>query len=251
MSSSDWWRWKATSRFAGKNWFKLRLPLVRALAVEGADVAVCARKEWAARKLASEAKENSGVKAAGYGIDARSTDDLVSRIMADFGSIDILFGIARRPKLSDRNALSPGCWQIQFDKGFLRFKAVTEALLPGMRNQRWGRVLWMTPWSNPGTTAERQLDLIMKAELSAWLATVADDVAGSNVTANLLIPMPMSRTIDTMGATPLSGGDRILPASTPIRAGDSPSLHHVALVVTFLLSNPASGFCGMTIEINI
>ena len=52
--------------------------VVRALAVEGADVAVCARKEWAARKLASEAKENSGVKAAGYGIDARSTDDLVS-----------------------------------------------------------------------------------------------------------------------------------------------------------------------------
>lgn len=64
--------------------------------------------------MASEAVATSDIKAAGYGIDAwdePSTLDLVSRVMDDFGSIDILFGIARRSWLQDRSELPTSEWQ--------------------------------------------------------------------------------------------------------------------------------------------
>ena len=113
--------------------------MAEALAAEGTDVAVCARKEWAAQKVASEATETSGVRATGYRINAwdePSTVNLVKGIVDDFGAVNMLFGVARRSVLEDRNALSPSEWHTQLDQGFLRFKAVTEALLPSVLSHK-------------------------------------------------------------------------------------------------------------------
>ncbi len=151
----------------------------------------------AVQKVASEATESSGVRAAGYRIDAwdePSTAALVSRITDDFGAIDLLFGVTRRPALEDRNVLPPGGWQSQLDNGFLRFKAVTETLLPGMQDRGWGRILWMIPWPAAGTSVERQLYAVMSAALSAWVRSIAANLAKDNVTLNLLRPAPVSRT---------------------------------------------------------
>jgi len=220
-----------------------------ALAAEGAEVAVCARKEWAARKVASEAAENSGVRARGYGIDAweeASTVTLVDRIVDDFGAIDILFGVARRPVLEDRNALPPGGWETQLDKGFLRFKAVTETLLPGMRERHWGRILWMIPWPAPGTSVERQLYSVMTAALSAWVESAATDLARDNVAMNLLRPAPVSRTAGT-GAASTHHESR--QGSAPTHVDTTLSVSQIASTAVFLLGDPAGALRGKTIEL--
>lgn len=203
--------------------------VVGALATEGADVAVCARKEWAAQKVAAEAAENSGVRAAGYKINAwdeTSTISLISHIIDDFGAMDILFGIAGRPALEDRHVLPPGGWRSEFDKGFLRFKAATETLLPCMRDRRWGRILWMIPWPTAITSTERQLYSVMRAAMSAWLESIAAGLAMDNVTVNLLRPAPLSRTTDKTLA-----------------------VRQVAAVAALLLSDPAEGIFGKTIDL--
>ena len=133
------------------------------LAAEGANLAVCARKGWAARRVASEAAGGWGVEAAGYCIDAwdeSSAAALVDRITGELGAVDLLFGVARRPALEDRHRLS---WKERLDDGFLRFRATTETLLSGMKDRQWGRVLWMIPWPAPGTSAERQLHSVTGA----------------------------------------------------------------------------------------
>ena len=220
-----------------------------ALAAEGADVAVCARKEWAAQKVASEAADKNGVKAKGYRIDAwdePSTVALISRIMDDLGAIDLLFGVARRPVLEDRHTLSPSCWQNQLDNGFLRFKAVTETLLKGMQDRKWGRILWMLPWRIAGTSAERQLYSVMSAALSAWLETVVADVAKDNVTLNVLKPAPLSRT---SGSGTSQDYDQQRPGSNLGSMGETLSVSQVAAVAAFLLSEPAGGICGRSIDL--
>ena len=210
------------------------------LAAEGANVAVCARKEWAARKVAAEAAERGRVKAVGYPLDAwdePSAVALMERVIADFGAIDILFGIARRTLRDDRPTLS---WRARLDNGFLRFKAATEALLPGMQRRRWGRVLWMVPWPIPGTAAERHFDSVTSAALPAWLQSVAAEVARENVTLNVLKPAPVWRTT---GDKDPPAGLRPGPA-----AGETLSVSEVAAVAAFLLSDPARGLYGRTIE---
>ena len=216
------------------------------LAAEGANLAVCARKGWAARRVASEAAGGWGVEAAGYCIDAwdeSSAAALVDRITGELGAVDLLFGVARRPALEDRHRLS---WKERLDDGFLRFRATTETLLSGMKDRQWGRVLWMIPWPAPGTSAERQLHSVTGAALSAWLETVAAEVAGDNVALNVLKPAPVSRT---SGSDP-SGGCHAPPAGCPPPPTDGLlSVPDVAAVAAFLLSDPAGALCGKTIEL--
>ncbi len=218
-----------------------------ALAAEGTEVAVCARKKWAAQKVASEAAENSGVRAKGYRIDAwdaQSTNVLIKRIVDDFGAIDILFGVSRRPVLEDRNVLPPGGWQTLLDRGFLRFKVVTETLQPGMRDRQWGRILWLIPWPAAGTRLERELHSVTTAALSAWLESIAVNVAKDNVTANILRPAPISRNT---GSHATSGNQEALGSSTQSRADQTLPTRNVAATATFLLSDLAGGVFGSTI----
>ena len=222
-----------------------------ALAAEGVDVAVCAHKEWAAKKVAAEAMANSGVRAKGYRIDAwdeLSTIALVNGIMDDFGAIDILFGIARRSVLEDRNALTPSGWHTHFDKGFLRFKAVTETILPGMRERHWGRILWMIPRPTAGTRLERQLYSVVSAAVVAWLESVASDFAKDNVILSLLTPAPVSRTTRS---TALHGRGNDMSGSVSVADDTTLAIAQAASIGAFLLSDHAAGTCGKTIELGI
>lgn len=213
-----------------------------ALAAEGADLAVCARKGWAAQRVASENVERSGVNAAGYrieGWDAPSTVALVSRITEDFGDIDMLFGVARRPAPNEGDALS---WETRLGAGFLGFRAATETLVHGMQRRGWGRVLWMIPWPDPGSDAERQVHSVASAALSAWLKSAAAGVAGDNVTLNVLLPAQAA------SARRGRGGTR--PDADPASTGEVPSATpRVAAVAAFLLSDFAGCLCGQTIDL--
>lgn len=214
-----------------------------ALAAEGANVAVCARKEWAARRVAAEAAEGGRVRAAGYPLDAwdeASATALVERVTADFGAIDILFGIARRAPRDERHPFS---WRSQLESGFLRFKAATETLLPEMRRRRWGRVLWMVPWPMARTGMERHVHSVTSAALPAWLQSVAAEVAGDNVILNVLVPAPVR--------IPVAAGRREEPRAGSDRAyaDEVLSVTEVAAVAAFLLSDRAGGLWGRTIEL--
>lgn len=232
------------------------------LASEGANVAVCARKEWAAQRVAAEAAEQ-GVKALGYPLEAwdeASAGAQVERVAHDFGAIDILFGIVRYT-LRDDGRGNPGAprWSARLDDGFLRFRALTEALLPGMRRRRWGRVLWMVPWPETHSRTEESVRTATGAALAAWLHCVAAEVAQDNVTLNVLKPPPFWRSPAAAGrvrseSAPAPGGVGAPRAGTapedryPPRASEVLSAGEVAAVAAFLLSDLARGVCGRTLE---
>lgn len=222
-----------------------------ALAAEGVHVAVCARKAWAARKVASEAARTHGVEAAGYGIDAwdePSMIHLVSYITNDCGPVDMLFGIARRPVLDERHSLSSDDWRSQLDNGFLGLKAATEVLLKGMLHRQWGRILWMIPYQNAATSLERRLHSVTTSALAAWLTSVATETATDKVTLNLLMPGSVARITGTT-ASPVRHPPQqgFLPAPTD----EALSVQKVAAVATFLLSHAASGISGETVRLGV
>ncbi len=207
------------------------------LATEGANVAVCARKDWAARRVAAEAAAGGGVRTAGYRLDARdepSAAALVDRVAAEFGAIDILFGIARPVLPEDGRTLS---WSSQLENGFLRFKAATETVLPGMRRRRWGRVLWMIPYPTERNGIDRHVHSVASAALHAWLRSAAGEAARENVILNVLVPGPVRRPV-----VPGAGPAGFAPTATL-------SAVEVAAVAAFLLSDRASGLYGRTLEL--
>ena len=222
-----------------------------ALAAEGADIAVCARKKWAAEQVAGEVVNLYGVRATGYGtggLNGRSTMELVERIAAEFGGVDLLLGIHRRPKLEEREGLSPDAWATQFESGFLRLKSLTEALLSDMRDRKWGRVLWMIPPDGASTKLERQVHRLISGLLTGWLTSITGEFSDCNVTLNVLMAGAMSK--DSVTATPrlssIQRGRRENgePATTPVSA------RQVAAVCAFLLADLAGCIRGETIRLD-
>ena len=223
-----------------------------ALAAEGVNVAVCARKHWAAEQVAREAVEDHGVRAAGYGIgvlDEPSTVELVGRIARGFGGLDLLFGICRRPRLEQRDGLSSDAWVAQLESGFLRLKTLTELLLPGMCERGWGRILWMIPSGGAATKLERQVHLLMSGLLAAWLASTAKEVSQYNVTLNVLT----SGAVAKGGActSPRASANRRVRRSEPRCAPASPTARQVAAIAAFLLGDVAGGIRGETIRLEV
>ena len=222
-----------------------------ALAAAGANIAVCARKHWAAEQVAREAAEDHGVRAVGYGIgdlDEQSTVELVGHIASDFDGMDLLFGICRRPWLEERDGLSCDAWMAQFESGFLRLKTLTELLLPGMCERRWGRILWMIPSDGAATKLERQVHLLMSGLLSAWLKSTAEEVSEYNVTLNVLTPGAISRV--SANASPQASADRRGRRREPHCASTSLSARQVAAVAAFLLGDVAGCVRGETIRLD-
>ncbi|MCY4486995.1 MAG: SDR family NAD(P)-dependent oxidoreductase [Deltaproteobacteria bacterium] len=234
------------------------------LAAEGANVAVCARKGWAARRVAAEAAERGRVKALGYALEAwdeTSAAAQAERIARDFGAIDILFGIVRHTLREDGQS-NPGAptWSARLDDGFLRFRALTEALLPGMRRRRWGRVLWMVPWPEARNSAEESVRAATGAAFTAWLRCVAAEVARDGVTLNVLTPPPFWRRAAPAGrvrpeSVPAPGGAGAPLAGADPEDRDPPlacevlSAGEIAAAAAFLLSDCARGVCGRTLEL--
>ena len=222
-----------------------------ALAAAGANVAVCARKHWAAGQVARESAEDHGVRAVGYGIgdpDEQSTVELAGHIAADFGGMDLLFGICRRPWLEARDGLSSDAWVAQFESGFLRLKTLTELLLPGMCERRWGRILWMIPSDGAATKLEREVHQLMSGLFSTWLKSTAEEVSEYNVTLNVLIPGAISRV--GANASPQASADRRARGSEPHCASTSLSARQVAAVAAFLLGDVAGCVRGETIRLD-
>ena len=168
--------------------------------------------------------------------------DLAERIAAEFGGVDLLFGIQRRPKLEERRGLSADAWAAQFESGFLRLKSLTETLLTDMRERRWGRVLWMVPSGGPATELERQVHRLVSGLLSGWLKSIAGELYDCNVTLNVLMT----------GAKP-EGGAAETPPSSSCRHGrrdlapPPDSDRRVAAVSAFLLGELAGCIYGETI----
>ena len=220
------------------------------LAAAGANVAVCARKHRAAEQVAREVAGDHGVMAAGYGMGdsgERATVELVERIASDFGGVDLLFGICRRPWLEERHELSSDALAQQFESGFLRLKALTERLLPDMCARRWGRILWMIPSDGAATKLERQVHGLMSGLWSTWLQSTAEEVSQYNVTLNVLMPGAISRGSVTASPQALEVRRARRRGSDSTATLLSPG--QVAAVAAFLLCDVAGCIRGETIRL--
>ena len=221
------------------------------LAGEGANIAVCARKRWAAEQVAREVVEDHGVRAVGYGIgdpDEQSAVELARHIASDFRGLDLLFGICRRPRLEERDGLSRDAWVAQLESGFLRLKTLTELLLPGMCERGWGRILWMIPSDGAATKLEGQVHLLMSGLLSAWLKSTANEVSRYNVALNVLTPGAIAK--GGAGVSPRASADRRSRRSEPHCASAALSARQVAAVAAFLLGDVAGCVRGQTVRLD-
>lgn len=164
--------------------------IARTLATEGAKVAVA--------DIAIEAAEATvrDISAAGGTAIALDWDlaDLTSipghmaRIEADLGPIDVLVNNTGGPPPTPVSGQSAENWEKFFHSMVLSVIAVTDAVLPGMKDRGWGRVITSTSSGVVAPIPNLGLSNALRASLVGWSKTLAGEVGRHGITANIVLP---------------------------------------------------------------
>ncbi len=170
---------------------------------------------------------------------------MAGQVVAALGSVDILINNAgeSRPFRIDT---SEGEWDEAFLVNFTGTRRLTNALLPAMRQRRWGRVVnmggSMEPRSMNGAVAA-------KAALHLWAKGLSCDLAKEGITVNTVVPgrIKSEQILNRLLPTEAARADFIrhhIPIGYPGEAED------VGHLVAFLASPLASYITGAVIPVD-
>src|SRR5258707_3016124 len=125
--------------------------------------------------------------------------------------------------------------------------ALTQAVLPGLRAQGWGRIVNISSVSALGIV-ERTSYVAAKSALIGVTRTWALELATSGVTVNAVAPGPIETELYVATNPPGSASAARHLASVPMQRLGKPS--EVAAAVRFLSSDSASLMTGQTIFVD-
>ena len=164
----------------------LGLSVARALAEEGARVAVSGRRGEVAREQAAALPGAVGVAVdlADPGSAARLAADVVEQL----GPVDVLVLNSGGPPPGTAEGLSAEQVRTAIDTLLLRQVELVSAVLPGMRERGWGRIVGLGSSGVQQPLARLALSNIARAGLAAYLKTLAGEVARDGVTVNMVLP---------------------------------------------------------------
>jgi 3-oxoacyl-[acyl-carrier protein] reductase len=164
--------------------------IAKALAAEGVKVAVGNRSAEGAARTVDE------IHAAGGAAiplvwdlgDLSQIDLRVTEIEAAFGSVDILINNTGGPKPGAVAGQDGALWQESFQSMVLSVIALTDRVLPGMRAKKWGRIITSTSSGVVSPIANLGVSNTLRASVVGWSKTLAREIGGEGITANILLP---------------------------------------------------------------
>ncbi len=216
--------------------------VAKALTAEGATVAISSSSP----DRIGTAADSIGARP--YVHDTRDVEhgiDLIRAVEADLGPIDILVANSGGPPAgADAFAFTVDDWRAAYDTLLLGAVTLVQAVISGMRERGWGRVLSLSSSvvREPGPALV--LSSGHRAGLLAAMKTFARQVAADGVTVNSLLPGLIGT--DRISELGLSAADRVaeLPAK---RLG---TVEEFAAAAAFLCSQPAAYISGVALLVD-
>jgi len=162
----------------------------QALSREGAQVAL-ADIDTDAVTRAVEALRASGGKAMALTWDLADLGviaDRVGEIERTLGPVDILVNNTGGPPPTPASGQDPALWAKSFQSMVLSVIAVTDRVLPGMRERKWGRIVTSTSSGVLAPIPNLGISNALRMSLVGWSKTLAREVGRDGVTANVILP---------------------------------------------------------------
>ena len=162
-----------------------------ALAAEGCRLAIWSRGMAGLTEVATELRDRYGTEVVALEGDA-SEPGTGARIAAEatraLGTVDIVVLNAGGPPPVDPTATDPDGWVRAFQLLSITPIELATALLPGMRERGWGRVVGILSSGVRQPIADLVYSNAARGALAAWLKTTARTVAADGVTVNGVLP---------------------------------------------------------------
>ena len=217
------------------------------LARAGATVALAARS---ADKLAALAEEitASGGQAAAFTLDVASEESLKSgakAVLERYGKVEILVNNAGITRDGLMMRMKRADWDDVLSTNLTGAFLLTQALLPAMLKNRWGRIINITSVVGRTGQAGQVNYASSKAGLIGLTRSLAREVASRGITANAVAPgyieTPMTAVLDDKQR-------QAMMATIPL--GRSGTAEDIAQSVAFLASDAAAYITGHVLDVN-
>jgi Dehydrogenases with different specificities (related to short-chain alcohol dehydrogenases) len=158
---------------------------------EGASLAINARGVAALDAACESIRSSTGAEVLAVPGDVSSpaqVDTMVKAAIERFGRIDILVTNAGGPPSGQFESLTPEMWQSAVDITLLSVVNLTRAVLPGMKAQKWGRIINVTSITVKQPVHGLMLSNSLRAAVTGFARTLADEVATQGITVNNILP---------------------------------------------------------------
>jgi 3-oxoacyl-[acyl-carrier protein] reductase len=159
----------------------------QALADEGVDLVIAARRPEPLEAAAAEIRERSGVGVETVAVDV-TTEAGRRRLLAVCPSPDILINNAGGPPPGDFRKFGREDWIAALDANMLAPIDLIKATVDGMIERGFGRIINITSHAVKAPIGFLSLSNGARAGLTGFIAGLARTVAAHNVTINNLLP---------------------------------------------------------------
>jgi 3-oxoacyl-[acyl-carrier protein] reductase len=229
------------------------------LAAEGAIVVMCARGQDALDAARDEIAKatRADVRAVAADVATMEGIERVAKLALDaHGRVDILINNAGGPPSGPFEKHPWSEWEKAVQLTLRSAVELTRHVLPGMRERKWGRVVNITSIAVKQPVDGLMLSNSVRAAVTGWARTLANEVAVDGVTVNNVLPgyTKTDRVTQLNAARAASEGvdtneiQRRIDAQIPMRRmGDA---REFAAMVAFLASERASYITAQSIPVD-
>jgi 2-hydroxycyclohexanecarboxyl-CoA dehydrogenase len=222
------------------------------LAADGRAVAIADLLDEQARETALTIEKNGGTAIA-VTLDVTSADSVaaaVAEATERLGAIEVLVNNAGWDELHPFLETDEPFWDRIIDVNFKGVLRLTKAVLPGMVERRWGRIVSISSDAGRVGSSGESVYAGAKGAIIAFTKTIAREVARNGVTANAVCPGPTD-TAMLQQVMSGEGGDKVKDAMTravPMKRLGTPE--DIAAAVAFLASEDAGYITGQALSVS-
>ncbi len=230
-----------------------------ALAAEGADLVINSRSAEKLDKVRDEIAQATGANVTAVAAnlsDPAGADELIGAAERAFGRVDILVTNTGGPPAGMFEDHSPDVWREALAQNFESVVNLVRAVLPGMKERKWGRIVNVTSISVKQPVEGLILSNAIRAGVTGFAKTISNEVASYNVTINNVLPgfTRTERLIHLAQAVSEREGRSVEQVYSGWKAeipmGRLADPHELGAVAAFLCSEQASYVTGQSIAVD-
>jgi 3-oxoacyl-[acyl-carrier protein] reductase len=161
------------------------------LAAEGVKLAICSRDAEAIEQAGQEIAKSTGAEVLARAADVSNPADVAAftdTALRIYGRVDILLTNSGGPPPGRFETLDLAAWQKATELTLFAPVEFARRVLPGMKERRWGRILNVTSIAVKQPVENLMLSNSLRAAVTGWARTLANEVGAAGVTVNNLLP---------------------------------------------------------------